>query len=114
MVVSDENLDLQERIRRVLLETQCPISYGALARSLDVPGPAAIAKVTAALESLMREDMTAGRPFLAAMCESRLANGLPARGFFEMATALGRYTGPITGPEAEAFVEQQRQLLKLC
>ncbi|HMO09548.1 MAG TPA: hypothetical protein PKD10_18170 [Paracoccaceae bacterium] len=62
------------------------IGYGALARELEVP----VATLTAELEALMAEDAAAGRPFRAALMEGRLAGGLPARGFFEAAAALGR------------------------
>jgi hypothetical protein len=62
------------------------MTYGALARDLGVP----VAVLTAALEALMAEDATAGRPLRAALLEGRLAAGLPARGFFEAAAALGR------------------------
>jgi hypothetical protein len=111
MAVDQDDLDIKSRVRRVLCDTTNPISYGALARDLNVPGPGAIARVTAALEALMRDDAAAGQPFLAAMCEGKLSGGMPARGFFEMAAALGRYTGPASGPEAVAFVAAQRALL---
>lgn len=111
MAFSDQDLDLQARIKHVLLESGYPLSYGALARDLNVPGPGAIARVTAALEALMRDDMAHGRPFVAALCEGKLSGGMPALGFFEMAAKLGRYSGPATGPQATAFVLQQRTLL---
>ena len=41
----------------------------------------------------------------------KLSGGMPAIGFFQMAAALGRYTGPTAGPEALAFVNGQRALL---
>ena len=112
MAINDLEVQMQAQLRTALQIVENPISYGALARNLDVPGPGAIARVTRALEALMREDSAAGRPFLAAMCEGRLSGGMPARGFFEMAAELGRYTGPATGPEAVAFVRQQRALLR--
>ena len=111
MAVCDDGLDLQARIKRVLLAIRYPISYGALARDLDVQGPGAIARVTCALEALMQDDAAAGRPFLAAMCEGKVSAGMPALGFFQRAAALGRYMGPATGPEAAAFVAEQRALL---
>ena len=110
MAFPAEDLDLQARIERILLEIRYPISYGALARDLNVPGPGAIVRVTGALEAMMRDDASAGRPFLAAMCEGKLSGGMPARGFFQMAAALGRYAGPASGPEAAAFVAEQRAL----
>lgn len=111
MAFAEDDLELQIQIRAKLRAYGNPISYGALARDLNVPGPGAIAKVTRALEALMRDDMAAGLPFVAALCVGKLSGGLPALGFFKMATALGRYNGPATGPEAIAFVTQQRSLL---
>jgi hypothetical protein len=111
MTLGQANLELQMRLRDELASSTKPISYGTLARDLDVPGPGAIARVTAALEALMREDSAAGRPFIAAMCEGKLSGGLPALGFFLMAAELGRYHGPHTGADAVAFVEAERAKL---
>ena len=108
---SDADLDLSGRLKSVLLSARTPLSYGSLARDLNVTGPGAIARVTTALEGLMREDAAAARPFLAAMCEGKLSGGLPALGFFQLASALGRYGGPATGLEAAAFVKAQRDAL---
>jgi hypothetical protein len=83
--------------------------YGALARDLGIPGPGSIAKLTAALEALMAEDAAAGRAFRAALCTSRLSN-LPAQGFFDTATALGRYT---PGTDPAAYVEAERETLAM-
>lgn len=87
------------------------ISYGALARRLAVPGPGSIHRLTGALEVLMAEDAAAGRPFRAALCEGKLRGGLPAPGFFEAARRLGRFSGPLDGPQAEAFVADERGAL---
>jgi Fe-S cluster biogenesis protein NfuA len=88
---------------RAHLETlppdQCPISYSALARALGLWMPGSIGKVTAALETTMREDAAAGRPFIAARAVSRGPSGLPGKGFFDLAHALAR--GPQEG-ESEA------------
>jgi hypothetical protein len=83
------------------------ISYGELARALAIPGPGAIAKLTAELEILMEEDAQAGLPFRAAVCEGRLSNGLPAQGFFDKAQALGRYQDQ----NPTEFVACERNLL---
>ncbi|MCU0802446.1 MAG: hypothetical protein MUD11_11845 [Rhodobacteraceae bacterium] len=62
------------------------ITYGALARDLGLR----MAELTAALEALMVIDAAADRPLRAALCAGRLsAAGLPARGFFDAAQALG-------------------------
>jgi hypothetical protein len=71
------------------------ITYGALARDLDVP----FAQLTAALEAMMEEDAAADRPFRAALCEGRLNHGLPARGFYDKAAELG---ADVTDPAALA------------
>lgn len=83
------------------------ITYGALARELAMPGPGAIAKLTAKLEALMEEDAARGRPFRAVLCAGRLANGLPAQGFFEKAAELGRYNGS----DPDAFCASERAKL---
>lgn len=111
MAIAEDDLALQLELRQVLLHARNPISYGALARDLNVPGPGAIGKVTAALERMMHDDYVSGRPFLASMCQSRLTDGMPAPGFFQTATLLGRYTGPATGPEAAAFARNERAQL---
>lgn len=112
MAHGEDDLALQSSLRQVLQNAGSPISYGALARDLDVPGPGAIARVTAALEAMMRDDLAAGRPFVAAMCAGKVSDGMPALGFFQMAATLGRYTGPATGPEAMAFAMKERSLLQ--
>lgn len=61
-------------------------TYGAMARDLGL----GMGDLTAALEATMAEDAAAGRPFRAALAEGRLSGGLPARGFYETAAALGR------------------------
>lgn len=83
------------------------ITYGALARELAIPGPGAIAKLTAMLEALMQEDAAKGRPFRAALCAGRLAGGLPAQGFFDKAAELGRYDGA----EPAAYCAAERAAL---
>jgi hypothetical protein len=87
------------------------ISYGALARRLAIAGPGSIHRLTGALEALMAEDAAADRPFRAALCEGKLRGGRPAPGFFEAARRLGRFSGPLDGPEAEAFVADERGAL---
>ena len=62
------------------------VTYRILAQEFSVR----IAELTKSLEALMAEDAAAGRPLLAVVCEGRLLGGMPARGFFEAAAALGR------------------------
>ncbi len=78
------------------------ITYGALARDLQMP----LAQVTAALEVMMEQDSALGSPLRAALCEGRLNKGLPARGFFDKAAALGF---DVTDPAA--FAETHRAAL---
>lgn len=61
------------------------MTYGALARDLGWR----VSQLTEALEALMEEDARSGAPLRAALLEGRLAAGLPARGFFDKAAALG-------------------------
>lgn len=68
-------------------------TYGALAADLGLTGPGRIARLTDALEALMQADTTAGRPLRATLVVSRSGNGLPARGFFDAAQALGHDIG---------------------
>jgi len=90
--------DLPARVRAHLeaLPAEAePVTYGALARALGFWAPGSVRRITAALEATMREDAAAGRPFIAARTVSRAGVGLPGRGFFDTARALGR--GPREG-----------------
>jgi hypothetical protein len=78
------------------------ITYGALARLLELPPPI-IHQLTVALERLMEEDAEAGRPFIAALVVSKARGGLPAVGFFDCARRLGRFAGDPNGVEARTF-----------
>ncbi len=80
------------------------IAYGALAKELGLR----IAELTAALEALMEEDASRGKPFRAAVLRQRLSpDHLPAPGFFRKAAALG---AEVSDPAA--FVADQRQRLR--
>ena len=61
------------------------ITYGGLARDLGWR----MGDLTSALETLMELDAAAALPLRAALCEGRLAGGLPAPGFFLKAAELG-------------------------
>ena len=84
-------------------------TYGALAVELGLDGPGRISRLTQALEATMAQDAAAGQPLRAARVLSRTRDGLPARGFFETARALGVYHGPDEGLPAREF--HARQLL---
>lgn len=103
---------LKDRLRQALVE-QARIgslaTYKQLADRLELEPPYTIHRVTQALETLMAEDVAAGRPLLAALCVSKLHQRLPRRGFFITAAALGIFTGDPDGPEADRFHGQELQ-----
>ena len=78
------------------------VTYGDLARDMGWR----MGELTAALEALMEADTGQGAPLRAALCEGRLAGGMPARGFFDKAAALGIDIG-----DPEGFVAAQRAAL---
>jgi hypothetical protein len=88
-----------------------PITYQALAVALAVPPPHTIHTLVLALEQTMREDAEGGRPFIAARVISRHRGGLPAPGFFALATALGRHDGAESGASAQRFHAAQLEQL---
>jgi hypothetical protein len=100
------NNPLEARLAE-LAALQQTISYGQLAKDLAIPGPGSISKLTAALETLMEADAATNRPFRAALCAARLGNDLPAQGFFDKATALGRFKDA----DPTAFVQAERRAL---
>lgn len=79
------------------------ITYGRLAKLLDLSPPNTIHQITVALEGLMEEDAADGRPFIATLAVSRARGGLPAVGFFDRARRLGRFAGDPNGAEAQSF-----------
>ncbi len=106
----EDTVDLAERVRQTLAtfpEQSLPLTYQQLADSLGLQPPNTIHRVAMALEQLMREDAAAERPFAAALVISRARNGLPAPGFFNLATRLDRYDGPESGDDAVRFHRQQ-------
>lgn len=82
------------------------MAYGDLARALALPNPGSIARLTDALEAMMIEDAAKGRPMRAVLCRAKL-NDLPAVGFFELATQLGRFDGQ----DPVGFVASERAAL---
>lgn len=105
--------DLPERVRiylERLRDDQTPISYGALARALGLWMPGSVGKVAKALETTMREDADAGRPFIAARAASRGRAGLPGKGFFELARSLSR--GPQDGESEPEFHARELRRLR--
>ena len=97
---SDRETGLVSDVRMALMVRGDTITYGALARQLGLWAPGSVGRITRALEETMREDAAAGRPLIAARAVSR-AGGLPGRGFFDLAEALG--VGPVEGESDEGF-----------
>ncbi|MDM7930815.1 hypothetical protein [Tabrizicola sp.] len=93
---------LEERLAALAAAGET-VTYGALARDLGLR----MAELTTALEMLMEEDAAEKRPYRAAVCAARLGEGLPARGFFDKAAALGHRIDDPT-----AFVQTERAALK--
>lgn len=105
---------LGERLRAALVERARrgeSVTYRELAAELGIRPPLSIHRLGIALDALMAEDAAAGRPLLAALCISRLGHGLPTRGFFIDAAALGLFSGDPDGPEARTF--HARELIRL-
>ena len=101
---SAKEKDLSKRVRahlEGLAENEVPITYGALARALGLWTPGSVGKVTRALETTMREDAAADRPFIAARAVSRGGEHLPGKGYFDLARALSR--GPRSGESEPDF-----------
>ncbi|MCC1480298.1 hypothetical protein [Roseibaca sp. Y0-43] len=78
-----------EEALATLAKDRCTTTYGALAAQLGLIGPGRIARLTSALEGLMEQDSAKGQALRAALVTGRASNGLPARGFFDKARALG-------------------------
>lgn len=106
---------LTERLRAELVaqaRTGQTVTYRDLAARMGLQPPQTIRQLTDALEAMMAEDAARHAPFLAALCVSRLATGLPRQGFFDMATRLGRFSGPPDGPEARKFHQDELARLR--
>ena len=97
---------LKDDLREELLgraRAGLPATYKGLADRLALAPPHTIHRVTEALERLMDEDAAAGRPLLAAFAVGKARSGVPARGFFLKARALGLFSGDPEGREAVEF-----------
>ncbi len=88
---------------RMVAEQRLPVTYQEVAEALALAPPNTIHQVTEALEHLMTEDAATDGPFIAAIVIGKARGGLPALGFFDCATRLGRFDGDAAGLEAWAF-----------
>ena len=105
---ADRENDLSARVRahlEALSENEVPITYGALARALGLWMPGSVRRVTRALESTMREDAAADRPFIAARVVGRGRDRLPGKGFFDLARSLSR--GPRDNESEHQFHDRE-------
>lgn len=108
----NEDIDLAPRLRELLEglpHAAVPITYQQAAEALGLTPPGTIRRVAQALEALMREDVAAGRPMIAALVVSRRGD-LPRQGFFEVAVALGRFPGDAARHEAAYRQELARAM----
>ena len=97
---------LKDDLREELLgraRAGLPATYKELADRLALSPPRTIHRLAGALEQLMDEDLAAGRPLLAAFAVGKARSGVPARGFFLKARALGLFSGDPEGREALEF-----------
>jgi hypothetical protein len=98
--------DLPSRLRQSLIRVAssgAPILYERLASLVVLASPNATWRLHKALAHLMMEDAENGRPFIAALVIGRSRGGLPSRGFFTLASRLGRFAGDMRGLDAWAF-----------
>lgn len=79
------------------------VSYFDAALGIGLTPPHVIHTLTGLLEELMDEDAERGHPMIAALVVSRTGDGIPAQGFFEKASELGRFSGEPWSEEAIAF-----------
>lgn len=87
-----------------------PMTYQQVANALGLTPPGTIQRVAQALELLMEEDVSDGRPMLAALVVSRRGEGFPAAGFFERAVSLGRFPSDPREHEALYIAEREKAL----
>lgn len=84
------------------------MTYAEVAKALRIAPPHTIHKAALLIEDLMRHQAATGEPQLASFVVSKARAGLPAPGFFVLASELGLHDGAHEGCEARAFVEAER------
>jgi hypothetical protein len=90
----DRSCMLKERLRQALIDqaqTGNPTTYKELADRLGLEPPRTIHCIVETLETIMEDDVAAGRPMLAALCVSKMRPGILACGFFLAAQVLGAF-----------------------
>lgn len=82
---------------RATLELACrerrTITYLQAADAVGVEPPQRIHKLSRLVEIMLKQDVDAGKPPLAALVVSRVRGGIPAPGFFDRAVRLGIFDG---------------------
>ena len=76
------------------------ITYGNLAKEVNIPPPNTIKKLTSWLEDITIERTKLKKPLISALVVSKSDGKLPARGFFLFCKKIGIYNGKETGNEA--------------
>lgn len=69
------------------------VTYLQAADAVGIEPPRRIHKLSRLVETLLKQDVDAARPPLAAIVVSRARAGLPAPGFFDRAARLGIFDG---------------------
>ncbi|MFC3285902.1 hypothetical protein [Litchfieldella rifensis] len=114
MTARHRHTQLATQVRHILEtvpDSMLPMTYQQLAETLALEPPRTIQRVAQVLEQLMREDAEQDRPFIAALVVSRRGEGLPAKGFFDLAVELERFP-PDPAQHAEAYRAEFRQALR--
>ena len=108
----DSGSSLAEQVRTYLIKNaagKIPMTYQELAKALNIPSPHTIHKLTVALECLIEEDSTAGKPLIATFVISKTRGGIPAPGFFDCARKTGRLTGEPSASQDAIFYANELQ-----
>lgn len=85
-----------DRLRALLEQARAAdrlLTYAEVADAIAVEPPHRIHRTTQMIESLMDQDVRAGRTPLAALVVGKSRNGRPAPGFFDCAQRLGLFDG---------------------
>lgn len=101
---------LRDYLTRVARQGET-VTYRQACDALGLAPPRMIQALARLLEDSMLEDAEAGRPFLAALVvsQSRERHALPALGFFDTASRLGRFdSDAMSGGGKEASTKAER------
>ena len=98
---------LKDRLRQALMERATlggSTTYKALADRVGIVPPQTIHRICEALEILMEEDVTAGRPMLTALCVSKTGAKMPAQGFFRRLGYSGSFLASLVARMPRCFI----------